>query len=192
MGSEETDLSIACLKAKMEEPTDAVLSTSWRVVEDEAEATSEESDVGMKFHRGHDSPFAFTGVLFDDSLARLDLTESRCPAFEVLVCGVWHESTNVDVGDTFRVLKAFGQAQLVLVGPQSWYSTWNGWISLSQLIQVDHLIALIVRTLHRLNGTGNVLLTDSGCCIVGVGVVRILFWIACTANDRRQWTVFFV
>ena len=69
VGPKRTDLSIACLKAKMEETTDAVLSTSRGVVQDKAEAVSEESDVGMKFHRVHDSPFAFTCVLFDDSLA---------------------------------------------------------------------------------------------------------------------------
>lgn len=157
------DLSVASLKAEMEETTNAVLGTSWRVVQDEAEPISRQLVVEMRIRTMDDIPFTLASVLLDDSLARLDLAESGCPAFKVIVCRIWHKATDVNVGDSFWILEALGQTHLILVGPQSWYCTWYWWFSLGQLVQVDHLIALVVCALHWLDWTGNVLLTDCRC-----------------------------
>lgn len=120
--------------------------------------------------------------MLDDGLARLNLTEARSPGFEVLICGVWHEAPDVDVGDALWVLQALGQAEFFLVGPQSWNSTRNGWVLLSELVQVDHFVALVVTSLHRLDGSCNVLLSGSGVCWVLVAVVIVQM----TASDRRS------
>ena len=185
------DLSIACLEAQMEETTNAVLSTSRRVVQDKAKAMIE-SVMEMQFRLMDDIPFTLASVLLNDSLARLDLAESGRPAAKVIVCGIWHKATDVDVGDSFWVLEALCQTQLVLVGPQSWYSTWDWWVSLSQLIQVDHLVALVVCALHRLNRTCSVPLADGECCSVVVCVVGVLSLIACATHDRSNWAVLLV
>src|SRR5436305_15051257 len=117
-----------------------------------------------------DVPFTLASVLLDDGLARLDLAKSGRPAFKTLVCCIWHETANIDVGDSLWVLEAFCQTQLILVCPQGRYSTWNWGISLGQLIQVNHLLVFVVFTFHCLDWSGVVLLIDECSCYISVGI----------------------
>lgn len=113
-------------------------------------------------------PLALAGVLLDDGLARFDLTEPRSPTMKIFVSSIWHETTNVDVGDSFWVLQTLGQTELLLVGPESRHGSWEWWITHDKFIEVDHFIAFVVLGLHGLDGPGNV------CLIVDSGLV----WIA--------------
>jgi hypothetical protein len=61
----------------------------------------------MRVSLTDDVPFTLASVLLNDGLARLDLAESGRPAFKILVCCIWHETTNIDVGDSLWVLEAF-------------------------------------------------------------------------------------
>lgn len=103
-------------------------------------------------------PFALASVLLNDGLARLDLSKSRCPSVEIFISGIRHEATNVDVGNSLWILKALGEAQVLLVCPQGWHGTRDGRISHDELIQVDHFIAFVVLGLHWLDRSSNVCL----------------------------------
>lgn len=85
-------------------------------------------------------PFALASVLLDDSLARFDLTEASRPALQILVGSVRHEAADVDIGDALRVLKAFGETELLLICPESWDCSWNRWIPGDKFVHVDHLV----------------------------------------------------
>jgi len=123
-------------------------------------------------------PFAFTCVLLDDGFARFNLTKARRPSVQVIIGCVWHEATNVDVGDPLGVLQALCQAELFLVGPEGGNSSWDGWVSHDKLIKVDHLVAFVVLGLHWLNWAGNV------CLVVG----RSLIWVS-RVEVRRDGTI---
>ena len=64
----------------------------------------------MRDMHGHseDIPFTLACVLFNDSLARFNLSKARSPGFKIFISCVWHEATDVDVGDPFRILQALG------------------------------------------------------------------------------------
>lgn len=149
-------LSIAGLEAQMEEASNAIFSSSRRVIHDKAEAVTGLVELTLVWDIG-DIPFTLASVLLNDGLARFDLSKARSPAFKVFVRGIRHKATDVNIGDAFRVLETFGETKLFLIGPESWDSTRNWRFTRDKFVQVDHFVRLIVSTLHRLDWTRNVL-----------------------------------
>ena len=132
------DLSIAGLKAHVEETSDAILSGSRRIVHDKTEPKQRSSSV-IAFETV-DLPFALSSVLLDDGFAGFNLTKTRCPAFEIFICGVGHEASDVDIGDAFRILETFGKTEFFLVGPECWNSTGKWRITGDQFVKIGHLV----------------------------------------------------
>lgn len=134
-------------------------------------------------------PFAFAGVLFDDGLARFNLSKADSPRLKIFISSVWHETANVDVGDAFRVLQALRQADFLLVGPQRWYGAGDAWVLLGEIVEVNHFVGLVVSTLHWLDGTCNVLLgggSHGWVLLVAIVVVDVSCCCCHTRSDRSD------
>lgn len=182
-------LSIAGLEAEMEEASNAILSSSRRVVHDKAEAVNVLVEL-MLVWGIRDIPFALASVLLNDGLARFDLSKPRSPTFKILVRGIRHKATDVNIGDAFGILETFGETELFLVGPKSWDSTRNWRITRDKFVQVDHFIRLVVSTLHRLNWSRNVLC--SGCRCGRIGHTRVILRLTLEAHSLIGSGIFFI
>jgi hypothetical protein len=81
-------------------------------------------------------PFAETSVQIDDCLATVYLAKPRSISVQHLVSSLWEEASNVDIGDSFSILKALGQGQIGGVGPHGRDGSWNCRLLLNQALEV--------------------------------------------------------
>jgi hypothetical protein len=95
-----------------------------------------------------DIPFAKTRVQIHNRLATIDLPKAGSICMQHFVRGLWQESSDVDVGNTFAVLKAFCKRHFRRVSPHGGNGPGDRRFLLSEALQVLEHVA--VWGLHHL------------------------------------------